>query len=242
MEKNKEINDLLNINNLKIVQNKDYFKFSLDSVLLPSFVNINKNTHNILDLCTGNAPIPLILSTKTKANIIGVEIQKEIYDLANESVNLNGKSSQISLINDDVKNVYSMFESDSFDIITCNPPYFKYNENNIINKNNVKSIARHEMSVKLEDIVKISKKLLKNNGQLYFVHRAERLIDIFCLMRDNNIEPKRVRFVYPKSGCTSNLILVCGFKNGKPGLELMPPLIIHNDNGTYTDEVINMFS
>ena len=242
MKEKKEIiiNDLLNYSNLKIIQNKDYFNFSLDSVLLPNFVLLSPNTKNILDLCTGNAPIPLILSTKTKANIIGVEIQKEIYDLAKKSVKLNNINS-ISLINDDVKNITKKFETDSFDIITCNPPYFKCNENSILNDNDIKSIARHELKVNIEDIIRISKKLLKNGGSLNIVHRTDRLIEIIDLMKKNNLEPKRIQFIYPKKNSDSNIVLIDGRKNGKPGLKILKPLIVHNEDGSYTKEVLNLF-
>lgn len=240
MKEEKVINDLVYFNNLKIVQNKNYFNFSLDSVLLPSFVELTPNTKMILDLCTGNAPVPLILSTKTNAKIIGVELQKEIYELAKESIEINNINN-IELINDDAKNIVNKYETDTFDVITCNPPYFKYNNTSIINENDVKSLARHEISITLNDIIKISKKLLKNGGSLCLVHRTDRIIEIIELMKENNIEPKRIRFIYPKWNKESNLVLIDGRKNAKPGLKLLSPLIIHNDDGSYTAEVLKMF-
>ncbi len=236
----KVINDLVYYDNIKIVQNKNYFNFSLDSILLPYFVEINPKDKYILDLCTGNAPIPLVLSKKTSAKIIGVEIQKEIFDLAKETVKIN-KIDNIELINKDAKSIINDFETDTFDIITCNPPYFKYEKDSILNENDVKSIARHEISITLEDIIKISKKLLKNGGSLYLVHRTERLIEIIEKMKANNIEPKRIRFIYPKKDKESNLVLIEGKKNGNTGLKLLSPLIVHNDDGSYTDEVLKMF-
>ncbi len=236
----KIINDLLYYDNLKIVQNKNYFNFSLDSVLLPNFVELNPNTKNILDLCTGNAPIPIILSTKTKAKIIGVEIQKEIYDLALESVKINNIDS-IEILNKDAKELINNYETDTFDLITCNPPYFKNSNESIKNDNKVKSIARHELSINIEDVIKISKKLLKNGGSLCIVHRTERLIEIIELMKKNNIEPKRIQFVYPKLTKESNLVLIDGRKNGKSGLKLLPPLIVHHENGQYTKEILKIF-
>ncbi len=235
-----EINDLVYYKNLKIVQNKDYFNFSLDSVLLPCFVELLPSTKKIIDFCTGNAPIPLILSTKTNAKIYGVELQKDIYDLACESVKINNLSN-IEIINDDIKNIFNYFEPESFDIITCNPPYFKYKNTSILNNNDVKSLARHEITITLSDIIKISKKLLKNNGSICLVHRTERLIEIIEEMKKNNIEPKRIRFIYPKRNSESNLVLIDGRKNGKSGLKLLSPLIIHNDDNSYTDEVLSMF-
>ena len=239
-EKENVINDLVYFNNIKIVQNKDYFNFSLDSILLPNFAPLTPNTKMILDLCTGNAPIPLVLSTMTNAKIIGVEIQKEIYDLANESININNIKN-IELINKDAKDIINDYETDTFDLITCNPPYFKYDNTSIINENDVKSIARHEISISLSDIMKISKKLLKNGGSLSIVHRTSRLIEIIDLMRKNNIEPKRIRFIYPKKDKESNLVLIDGRKNGKVGLKLLSPLIVHNEDGSYTEEVLKMF-
>ena len=242
MKENQEkiINDLVYYEGLKIVQNKSYFNFSLDSVLLPNFVEITPNTKNILDICTGNAPIPLILSTKTKAKIIGVEIQKEIFELAEESVKINNIKN-VDLLNMDAKKLVEKYDTDTFDMITCNPPYFEYSKDSKINNNDVKSIARHEIYLKLEDVIKISKKLLKNGGSLNIVHRTDRFIEIIDLLKKNNLEPKRIRFVYPKKDYESNLVLIDARKNARKGLKLLPPLFVHNEDGLYTDEVIRMF-
>lgn len=236
-----EINDLVYFKNIKIVQNKDYFNFSLDSILLPNFVEITRKTKKILDMCTGNAPIPLILSTKTDAKIYGVELQKEVYDLAKETIKINNLDNQIELINDNIKNLKKIFDTETFDIITCNPPYFKKKDDSIINENKVKSIARHELEMELEDVMIISKALLKNEGSLVLVHRTDRLIEIIELMKKHNIEPKRMRLIYPKVNAESNLVLIDGRKNGKEGLKILPPLYIHNDDSSYTSEVLEMF-
>ena len=236
-----EINDLVYFKNIKIVQDKDYFNFSLDSVLLPNFVDITKKTKMILDMCTGNAPIPLILSTKTDAKIYAVELQKEVYNLAKETIKINKLDNQIVLINNNIKNLKKIFNTETFDIITCNPPYFKNKEDSIINENIVKSIARHEIEMELEDVMLISKALLKNEGSLVLVHRTDRLIEIIELMRKHNIEPKRMRLIYPKINTESNLVLIDGRKNGKDGLKILPPLYIHNEDNSYTKEVLEMF-
>lgn len=236
-----EINDLVYFKDIKIVQDKDYFNFSLDSVLLPNFVEITRKTKKILDMCTGNAPIPLILSTKTDAKIYGVELQKEVYDLAKETIKINNLDNQIELINDNIKNLKKIFDTETFDIITCNPPYFKKKDDSIINENKVKSIARHEIEMELEDVMIISKALLKNEGSLVLVHRTDRLIEIIELMKKHNIEPKRMRLIYPKVNAESNLVLIDGRKNGKKGLKILPPLYIHNDDNSYTSEVLEMF-
>ncbi len=236
-----EVNDLVYFKDIKIVQDKDYFNFSLDSVLLPNFVEIPKKTNKILDMCTGNAPIPLILSTKTNAKIYAVELQKEVFALAKETIKINNLDNQIELINDNIKNLKKIFNTETFDIITCNPPYFKKQDDSIINDNKVKSIARHEIEMELEDVMIISKALLKNEGSLVLVHRTERLIEIIELMKKHNIEPKRMRLIYPKVNTESNLVLIDGRKNGKGGLKILPPLYIHNDDNSYTSEVLEMF-
>lgn len=237
----KVINDLVYYKDLKIVQNKNYFNFSLDSILLPNFAQITENTKMIMDLCTGNAPVPLVLTTKTDAKIIGVELQKEVYDLAKESIELNKLENQIELVNENINNISSMYETDTFDLITCNPPYFKHNEKSIINENEIKSVARHEIHMELEDVFKISRKLLKNGGSICMVHRTDRLMEIIDKMKENNIEPKRIRFIYPKMNSESNLVLVDGRKNGKTGLKVLSPLYVHQEDGSYTEEVLKMF-
>lgn len=237
----KVINDLLNYKNMKIVQDDECFNFSLDSVLLPNFVTIHNNTKKILDLGTGNAPIPMILTTMTDAEIYGIELQKEIYEMAEESIKMNNLQDRIKIINDNMKNLDKYFEPNSFDIILCNPPYFKLNEKSNINDNIQKTIARHEKEITLEEIVKIAKKYLNNNGTFAIVHRTDRLIEIIEEFRKNNIEPKRIRLIYPKENTESNMVLIEGRKNGNVGLKFLSPLIAHKENGEYTDEVKKMF-
>lgn len=236
-----EINRLLNYKDLKIVQNTDWFKFSIDSVLLSNFVKITKNTTNIIDFCTGNAPIPLILSTKTRAKITGVEIQKDVYNLAKKSIEINNLQDRIEILNMDVKDIAQKYESDSFDLITCNPPYFKLKETSIINDNDIKSVARHEIYINLDDIFKVARKILKNNGTIAIVHRTDRLIDIIDCMKKNNIEPKRLQLVYPKFNKESNIVLIEGAKNGKSSLKVLPPIYVHDEDENYLEEIKKMF-
>lgn len=237
----KVTNYLLGYKDLKIVQDNEMFNFSLDSVLLPNFVTLNKKIDRILDIGCGNAPIPLILSTKTSAKITGVEIQKEVYALAIESVNINKKENQINIINKDINDYYKEIETDSFDVITCNPPFFKYIETSNINKNDYKTIARHEVKLNLSQLFNIAKKLLKNNGVIAIVHRPERFVEVVEEMKKNNIEPKKVQFVYPKKNLEANIMLIEGSKNGKPGLKILPPIYSHKDNGEYTEDVKKYF-
>ena len=236
------LNDLLGYKNIKIYQNTQMFSFSLDSVLLANFVNINKKICNILDIGTGNAPIPLILSQKTDANIVGVEIQEDVYALAIKSIKYNNLNSQITIINDDINNKYKEWNSESFDIITCNPPFFKVTENVKFNESVYKRYARHEITLNIDQIFQIAKKLLKNNGSINIVHRPDRLVEILITMKKNNIEPKRLKFIYPRINENANMVLIEGVKMGKSGVKIESPLIVHDKDGNYTEDVKYFFS
>jgi len=234
-------NRLLNFSDNIIYQDEDYFAFSLDSVLLANFVTIKLSDKKIVDFCSGNAPIPMLMSFRTKARIFGVELQKEIYSMGYDSVLENGMYKQIELINDDVKNISDIFESESMDIVTCNPPYFKFQNDSLVNDNDTKTIARHEVKLTLDDVVKASKYVLKNGGTFAMVHRPDRMIEIIELMKKYGIEPKKLRLVYPKFGKDANILLIEGIKNGKTGLKVLSPMYTHNDNGSYTEEIRKMF-
>lgn len=234
-------NYLLGYKNLYIIQDTEMFNFSLDSVLLPNFVTINKKTKKILDIGSGNAPIPIILSTKTSAEVVGVEIQKKSYELAKKSIKINNLTNQIIMFNEDINEFYLKTESDTFDLITCNPPFFPVTSDSKFNNNDYKTIARHEVKLNLDDIFKIAKKLLKNNGNIAIVHRPERLLDIIDSMKKYNIEPKRVQFVYPKKDKAANILLIEGTKNGNKGLKIEAPIYTHDEDGEYTEQVKKFF-
>ncbi len=235
------VNDLLNYNGYKIIQRTDGFNFSLDSVLLANFASITSRVKNIVDLGCGNAPIPMILSTLTPASIIGIDIQEISCDLARRSVALNGLENQISIMCDNYKNIHKKLGHDAFDLVVCNPPYFKVEENSNLNDSKLKEVARHEVSATLDDVLYTSKVLLRNNGYFAMVHRPERLIEIISKMKQHNIEPKRLRFVHPKKGSEANLILIEGRRNGNPGLKVEYPLFTHDSSGEYSKEVLDMF-
>ena len=234
-------NRLLNFSDNVIYQDDDYFAFSLDSVLLANFVNIKLSDKKIIDFCCGNAPIPMLMSFRTNARIFGVELQKEVFDLGYASVRENNMDEQIMLINGDVKDIENYFEAESMDIVTCNPPYFKYQDNSLVNDNDVKTVARHEVKLNLDDVLKASKYILKTGGTFAMVHRPDRMIEIINIMQKYGIEPKKIRLVYPKIGKNANILLIEGIKNGKTGLNIMSPLYTHNDDGSYVSEIKKMF-
>ena len=221
----KEINDLYDYG-YKIVQKSDYFKFSLDSMLLANFVNINMADSKLLDFCTGNCPIPIILSNSIK-NIVAFEVQKEIYELGDESLTLNNINN-VKLINDDIKNIGNYYEEGYFDIITCNPPYFKVINSSRINDNSVKAIARHEILIKLEDIVSLAYKFLRDKGKLYIVYRPDRLMELLKLFDKYKFGVKKLQCCYNNSESLSSMILIEAMKNGQDDLKILAPLYTEN--------------
>ena len=217
------INDLLHYN-LKICQDKNFFKYSIDSVLLAEFVEINYRDKNIIDFCSGNAPIPMILSTRFKKNIVGVEYQKKIYKQGLDSIELNNIKN-INFLNMDVKQIHNMFDY-KFDIVTCNPPYFKYSTSSIVNKNLEKTIARHEMLITLEDVIKNASMILRDSGKLYRVHRCDRLIEMIDYLKKYNFGLKKIQFVYDNINCGSCFLLIEAKYKCKDDLKVLKPIYI----------------
>lgn len=222
------LNDLFDYENLKIYQIKGNFKFSLDSLLLAEYVKIRKGTKNILDLCTGNAPIPMILTRKTTAKIDAFEIQKDIYDLGINSISYNKLNDQISLYNYDIKNIDEAIKKKKYDIITCNPPYFKIANDSNINECEELSIARHEIKIQLEDIFKIASSHLNDGGEFYMVHRATRLDEIIILGNMYNLNIKNVELIQTKKDTMPYIVLVRAVKNSGYGLKINCPKNIEN--------------
>lgn len=234
------INDILGYKNRKIYQDTDCFSFSLDSIMLANFATVRLRDKLICDLGCGNGVIPLIVSLKTKSKIYGVEIQKRVAELAEKSVKLNDLSDQIIIVNENMKDFTLGGEVDCFDLITCNPPYFKVNDKNYFNDSYEKMIARHEIEINLSELLSVVKKLLKNNGNFAIVHRPERLMEILFEFKKNNIEPKRIQFVHEKISKGSTLVLIEGQKNGNTGLKIENPIVMYNEDGSMTKEYSTM--
>ncbi len=234
------IHDLLGYDGLKIIQRDDMFRFSLDSTLLADFVNVPPRAQNILDLGTGNAPVPLFLSLKTKASIIGVDVQDVAVDLATRSVALNDLADQITIKHQDIRGIHKHYRNGEFDIVTCNPPFFKYTETSNVNDHEAKTIARHEVLVTLADIVFEAKRLLKTGGSLCLVHRTERLIEVIETLRNHAFSLKRMRLVYPRMGENSNMFLVEAANNGNTTLTFEAPLYVH-EGDQYSEEINRIF-
>lgn len=241
LNENEKIEDL-QFKNLKIIQDKTGFCFGIDSVLLSDFAKNIKKEAKVLDLGTGTGIIATLLCGKTDLKeVIGVEIQKEVYEMAQKSIKLNGLEEKFKIINENILNLDKILEKGSFDVIVSNPPYKKKNTG-IQNETEKKIISRHETTATLEDFIKISKGLLKDKGEFYMVHRPDRLVDLLTLMRKYKIEPKIMRFVYGNESSTPKLVLIKGIKNAKPFLKVQNNLYIYNKNGEYTEEINKIYN
>ena len=233
--------DDLEYKGLKIIQDRNGFCFGIDSVLLSDFAKNMKKKSVVMDIGTGTGIIGLLLCKKTKIKkIYGIEIQKEVAEMAERSIKLNNLEDRFSILNININDVTKCFVNNQIDVVVTNPPY-KKNNTGLKNTSESKLISRHEVKCTLEDIIKKSYIILKDLGQFYMVHRAERLVDIMFLLRNNKLEPKEIRFVHSKQNEKPNLVLIKAVKNAKEFLKIDKPLIIYNDNGSYTDEILKIY-
>lgn len=232
--------DDLQCNGLYLIQDSDKFCFGIDAVLLSNFVKVKKNGH-VVDLCTGSGIVPILLSAKTGAKkITGIEIQSDIADMARRSVSYNKLDEKIDIINDDISNALKYINNCSVDSVCVNPPYMK-DTTAIKNPDLPMAIARHELLTDLETVINIASKLLKESGKFFMVHRPSRLSEIFASMRQNRIEPKRLRFIHPYIESKANLVLIEGAKGSGVWMDVEPPLVVYKDKNVYTDEVLKIY-
>ena len=238
LKDNERIDDL-EIKNMKIIQNKDGFCFGIDSVLLSDFAKEIKANTRVADLGTGTGILGILLCAKTDlSEIIGIEIQKDVAEMARRSIKLNKLDDKFKIINMNIKECD--LEKNSFDYVVTNPPYKKINTGKI-NENESKFISRHEITASLNDFIDVSSYLLKDKGSLFMVHRPDRLVDILQKMRESKIEPKEIKFVYPNIDKAPNLVLIKGVKNARPFLKIQKPLIVYDKDGKYTDDIRRIY-
>lgn len=227
---------------VKIIQNREVFSYSIDSVLLSRFPKLPKKKGLLVDLCAGNGAVGLFASTRTEAQIIEVEIQERLADMAARSIELNQLSQQMSVIHDDLKALPYHIKGSKVDLIFCNPPYFKSSDTSNKNKSEYYLLARHEITTNLEEICRVAQQTLKSNGRLAMVHRPDRFLDIIRTLESYNLAPKRIQFVYPKQGKDANMLLIEAIKDGSTdGLKILPPLFIHQEDGSYTPEIHEIY-
>ena len=239
MIKNDECLDDLQ-NGYYIIQKKDGFKFGVDAVLLADFAK-DARSKSTLDLCTGTGIVPILLAAKTATpNICALEIQENIAEMAARSVEYNKLAAHVHITHGDLKNAPALYGRGTFDKITVNPPYMKCGAG-LQNDTDTKSVSRHEVLCTLDDVIRVSAELLISKGRFFMIHRPARLADIMCSMREHKIEPKRLRFVHPSEGKAPNLVLIEGMKDGGDELNFLPPLYVHNADGTYTTEIDEIY-
>lgn len=230
--------DDLEYNNLKIIQSKFGYKFSTDSVLLANFGKAKQNDVYV-DLCSGSAVIAMLFLCKNNIKKgYAVEIQERLANMAERSIKFNSLQDRLSVLNEDLQNVYKTFGCESVDVITVNPPY---NEVGETSENDEIAIATHEIKTNLSKIVEASAKLLKFGGKIFMVHRSDRLASIIYELKKNKLEPKVLRIVYPKKNKAPNLVLIEAKKGAKEGLIIKEPLILNNDDGSETEELRKIY-
>jgi len=232
--------DDLHRNGYLLIQDPKRFCFGVDAVLLSGFAKAEKGD-TVLDLGTGTGVIPILMEAKTNAaHFTGLEIQEESAEMAQRSVLLNGLEDKIDIVCGDIKEADVIFKGQQFDVITTNPPYMN-DGGGIKNDYSPKAIARHEVLCSLEDIARVSAKLLKFGGKLYMIHRPHRITDILCTLRQYKIEPKVIRFVHSYADKEPVMVLVEAVRSGKPWAKVMPPLVVYGDDGKYTEEIIEIY-
>ncbi len=225
---------------ISVKQNKNGYRFSIDSVLLADHVKTNAGDR-ILDIGTGSGIISLILAYRNpQINIYGVEVQKSLADIAALNVRDNNIEDRVKILCADIKNLNSDMISGPLDIVVSNPPYRKA-QSGRVNSDNQRAVARHEIDITLTDILKAASRLLHVSGRLIIIYPSERIADMVTQMRLSGIEPKYFRFIYSKSNSESKLVITEGVKGGRTGSKIVSPLVIYCDDGTYTDEVNRMF-
>jgi len=240
LKSNEKIEDL-ECNGLKIIQSNNGFKFGTDAVILADFAKKHVDNKNVLDIGTGTGIISILLAGKTNVKkIVGVDIQKDVCDMAQRSVELNKLENKIEIINIDIKDIDKIIEKHTIDIIVTNPPYQKESTGKT-GKNEAEFISRHEIKCNFEDICKSAKYVLRPKGEMYIIHRPERLVDIICSLRDNGIEPKEIKFVEPHLGKKPNMVMIKAVKGGRPFLRLLDSLVMYEDNGNYTRDLLKIY-
>ena len=225
---------------LKIIQKEKGFRFGVDAVLLSDFAKIRKNDM-VMDFCTGTGVLPILLYGKSQAKeIMGIELQDEFAEMAKRSVALNHIEDKVKILQGDIREEKLLKSLPKFNVVTVNPPYKKENSG-IINEKDALTIARHEVSLNLEEVIRGARTVLKDQGRFYMIHRPERLADILTLMRKYRIEPKRLRMVYPNTKKAPTMVLVEGLRDGGEFLKVEAPLYVYNDDGTYSDEIRRIY-
>lgn len=230
----------LQVGGLKIIQDKNEYRFTSDAVLLANTVKA-KSGDTVVDFGTGSGIIAILVAYKKKPKqVIAVEIQPQLADMAKRSVDFNGMSDTITVVNDSLQNFADNFAGAKADVVVCNPPYIKLGGGETQEKQNLK-ICRHEVAVNLDEICMAAGKILKNGGKFFMVHKAERCAEIFLLMQKYGICPKEITEVRAREGDAPYLVIVCGAKEGKQGLKWNKPITVYDKDGVFTPTIAALY-
>ncbi len=231
--------DELNRRGYKIIQHPKKFCFGIDAVLLSAFASVREG-EKVLDIGTGTGVIPILMEARYGGNYTGIEIQEDVADMARRSVKYNDLQEKITIDNADIKDAIRLYGSNIIDVITTNPPYMTVNSG-IVNDNDTKAISRHEVSVTLNDIIRVSSSLLREKGRFYMVHRPHRLMEIMSVMSEYNMQVKRLRMVHAFADKDANMVLIEASQNGGAFMKVEKPLIVYTKTGEYTKEVADIY-
>ncbi|MDL2280848.1 tRNA1(Val) (adenine(37)-N6)-methyltransferase [Selenomonadales bacterium OttesenSCG-928-I06] len=232
------IDDLI-LKDFKIIQNKNEFCFALDAILLANFVKIKRNSE-IIDLGTGTGVIPIILAARGAQKILGIDINKSLIDMAKRSVKLNNLSDKVDFVNADLRTIKEVLPANCTDIIVTNPPYYKVNSG-FLNSNENIAIARHEIKITLSEIIENASYLIKNGGSFFMIHIPERIDEIIFKLNELKLYPRNIQFVYPNIKKSPNMLLIEAISGEKKQINILPPLIVYDTNGEYTEDIKKLF-
>lgn len=212
---------------LKVIQPREGYRASFDSVLLSRFVTIRPRD-TVVDLGTGCGIILLILvMTRPVEHGFGLEIQEELATQAARNALLNGLEEKITVIMGDIR--HPPIAHKSADVVVCNPPY-RQAFSGRLNPSTQKAIARHEILVSLDHILGAACRILRNKGRLAIIYPAFRLVDVLTRLREFTLEPKKIQFTYPPLRSEAKLVLIESILNGRPGVTIEGPIIGQGEN------------
>lgn len=220
----------------KIIQNTKIFCYGIDAVLLADFAKMSEKD-NAIDLGTGNGIIPMLMEARYGGtHFVGLEIQDINVEMARRSVQMNGLTGKVDIVQGDIKEASKIFGAAQYDVVTSNPPYMNENHG-LTNPDSHKAIARHELLCTLDDVVREAAKLLKVGGHFYMIHRPHRMVEIINKLTEYKLEPKRIRFVHPFANKDANMVLIDAIKGANSMVKIEKPLIVYEKPGEYTKEL-----
>jgi len=229
------------LRDVKLYQRKDGYRFSVDALLLYSFVNV-RHVKAAVDLGAGSGVIGLLLARKyIAARILLVELQPSLYRLTERNISLNGLGERVSAVMMDVAHLHEKCPAMSYDIAVSNPPFRKPTSGRL-SRGEERAVARHELRLRLPELAKSASYLLRARGRFFMIYHPERVVEVFDSLRAEGLEPKRIRFVHNNVDSVSKMVLVEAVKDGRTGLKTERPLILYRKDGSYTDEVREMYA